>query len=994
MTAIERTAYPRLKTNSQYRQADLRLYIPTDEDFKLMRHERIMTDKMQLSFLLTLKTFQRLGYFIPLSSIPKVIIKQIRKSLSSPRGLKPGYGHESTKYRHRDIIRNYLALTQRNQGRDQLIEKLADNAAQTMNDPANIINVVIEELVKQRYELPAFSSLDKTVCAIRHRINDEIFECIYQRLTNHFKIAPLEKTLIKDSAAHTTEFHRFKRLPQKPTVGHFKELVEHHDWIMAFGDFSRFLKGISTIKLAQFAEEARSLDASAIKAMRDHAKQFSLIACLLAQSQCRAKDALGLTFSRVISSAEKTAIRKYDDQARNKEAVVVDISQLLMDMASDFKGMDHRHATTLIKQLQAQYENYGGADKVIADCEQVLGKANNKHLPLMYDCYKSNRSATFDFLKSASLQGIKSERPLLLAIDKVEQIRNTKNVPEWLELDEAMDLSFAPKNWHALIARNENKSINIKHFEVCVMAQLCEKLRTSDIYIQGGDAYGDYRQALLPWHECLPFLDEFCQVVNIPNNASELVKNLKAKLTNKIKKIDNDYPSITAFDIDDQGVPTLKKPNSEKKTNVDELRNVIKRRMPQRTFLDVMCLIQNCSEWANCLSPLSGSDSKLSDPISANIVTAFGYGTGMGPAETARHVRANFSEKTIGNVNKRHVNVKKLNNAIAKVVDYYAGFPLVKIWGDGNSVAVDGTLRKIYEQNLLAETHIRYGAKGGIAYHHVSNNYIALFSSFISCGTWEAIAIIDGLLNNQSKEIKPKKVHGDTQSQSAPVFSLSYLFGIELMPRIRNWKNLVLYKPTKSMKLKHIGSLFSGTIDWRLIENYWQDMMQVVISIQQGKVSSDLILSKLNSRNNSSTLYAAFRELGNALRTLFMLDFISDSDLRETITAETNKAESYNNLTDWVRFASDSIVASNNTTEMEKAIKYNTLLANIIILQNTIDMSRIIQQLRREGWSISHEELALLSPYLTEHLKRFGDFYLDRALNDGNIDRVKAEAIL
>ena len=61
------------------------------------------------------------------------------------------------------------------------------------------------------------------------------------------------------------------------------------------------------------------------------------------------------------------------------------------------------------------------------------------------------------------------------------------------------------------------------------------------------------------------------------------------------------------------------------------------------------------------------------------------------------------------------------------------------------------------------------------------------------CGTWEAISIIDGLLKNRS-DIQPRKVHADTQGQSVTVFALSHLLGIELLPRIRNWKDLIFYK--------------------------------------------------------------------------------------------------------------------------------------------------------------------------------------------------------
>lgn len=117
---------------------------------------------------------------------------------------------------------------------------------------------------------------------------------------------------------------------------------------------------------------------------------------------------------------------------------------------------------------------------------------------------------------------------------------------------------------------------------------------------------------------------------------------------------------------------------------------------------------------------------------------------------------------------------------------------------------------------LLAEYHIRYGGYGGIAYHHVSDNYIALFSHFIPCGVWEAVYIIEGLLKNES-DIQPDTMHADTQGQSTPVFALAYLLGIKLMPRIRNLKKLKFFRPFEDVRFRHIDGLFSETIDWKLI---------------------------------------------------------------------------------------------------------------------------------------------------------------------------------
>ena len=198
---------------------------------------------------------------------------------------------------------------------------------------------------------------------------------------------------------------------------------------------------------------------------------------------------------------------------------------------------------------------------------------------------------------------------------------------------------------------------------------------------------------------------------------------------------------------------------------------------------------------------------------------------------------------------------------------------------------------------------------------------------------------------------------------------------IHLMPRIRNFKELKFFKANSSDTYKHIEELFdNNAINWDLLETHWQDLMQVVISIKEGKISSSTLLRKLTNDSKKNKLFKAFRELGNVIRTIFLLDYISDVQLRDSITETTNKVESFNAISDWCMFGSRYIIASNDPNEMEKAIKYNSIIINCIVIQNLIDISAIIYQLQQEGWNITKDEVKRLSPYLTEHIKRFGDY--------------------
>ena len=75
----------------------------------------------------------------------------------------------------------------------------------------------------------------------------------------------------------------------------------------------------------------------------------------------------------------------------------------------------------------------------------------------------------------------------------------------------------------------------------------------------------------------------------------------------------------------------------------------------------------------------------------------------------------------------------------------------MRSWGDEKRVAADGTQYELAEENLLAEQHIRYGGYGGIAYHHVSDMYILLFSHFIACG----VCYLESMVMSQLSHTEP-----------------------------------------------------------------------------------------------------------------------------------------------------------------------------------------------------------------------------------------------
>jgi hypothetical protein len=152
--------------------------------------------------------------------------------------------------------------------------------------------------------------------------------------------------------------------------------------------------------------------------------------------------------------------------------------------------------------------------------------------------------------------------------------------------------------------------------------------------------------------------------------------------------------------------------------------------------------------------------------------------------------------------------------------------------------------------------------------------------------------------------------------------------------------------------------------------------MQVAISIQQGRVASPMLLRKLSHDGRHNRLFTAARELGRVLRTVYLLRWISQKEMRQEVTATTNKIESYHAFTKWLDFGGD-VITGNDLNEQQKRVRYIDLVASAVILQNTVDMMRIMQDLHAEGEPFSAADAAFMSPYGTTGVKRFGNYHLD-----------------
>lgn len=204
MTAIDRTAYPRFK--EPYTSLELHnLYTPTPEEITFV-HDAVNSDSQKLTLLILLKCCQSLGYIPRLKTIPAQVVQHVRAAA----GLKPDvsltFAH-SNLIRSRQAVRTFLEIRRYTQGGRELVTTAVTEAAQTTSDPADLINLTIEVLVLQRYQLPAFSTLDRLVNHVREQVHQQLYTQINARLTDAHR-QQLEDLLRVPMGDYRTSFKR------------------------------------------------------------------------------------------------------------------------------------------------------------------------------------------------------------------------------------------------------------------------------------------------------------------------------------------------------------------------------------------------------------------------------------------------------------------------------------------------------------------------------------------------------------------------------------------------------------------------------------------------------------------------------------------------------------------------------------------------------------------------------------------------------------------
>ncbi len=250
MANIERAAYPRFPKVLATRDLQA-CYRPLPDELEWARRSS-RGERPRLGLLVLLKeVFQQMHHFPSLESIPVAVVEHVRAVANIGLAVRFGYDTQAspTLFRHYAAVREHLGVKPY-YGTDAstIATRAAHTAALSMDQPVDIINATIDELIARDIELPAFSTLDRITEQIHAKTQARLFRRVARRLTNEQK-NNLDRLLARDLSSRQTDYNRIKRHARRPARQHLDMLIDQITWLDEIGDFTIALAGVPASKL-------------------------------------------------------------------------------------------------------------------------------------------------------------------------------------------------------------------------------------------------------------------------------------------------------------------------------------------------------------------------------------------------------------------------------------------------------------------------------------------------------------------------------------------------------------------------------------------------------------------------------------------------------------------------------------------------------------------------------------------------------------------------
>jgi TnpA family transposase len=947
---------------------------PTDED-SLVRNYTMSGDDLdralrkrghhnQLGFAVQFCLMRHIGR--PLAqndAVPAEVISFIAGQLGVTSAVFADYGRrDNTRREHSAELQELLGLRMmtRTDQRAALVASI-DAAAATDNGET-IAAATIAAFRSRNVLLPSTDKLERIGTAGRAVARKRVQTSLLEGLTPE-RLEAFEQLLMVDPAIRQTRFAWLRALPEAPSERNLLGLIERLIFVRSFGLDPQRRARIHPDRWTQLVREG-AVTPSWLADDFNAGRRQALIAAQLIELTSKLTDAtitmfcllIALLFTKSKARQDRRHLdarketgrlpRMFGDTLR----VLVEANETGEDT---FEVLDREIGWHRLVRARADVE----ALATTAEADPLLGAAERyswvrRYAPALLDVFTFRSARTLD--------------PLLTAIDLLRQL----NRDDRRGLPAKVPLGHLIQKVRKLIAANGKRDGRL--WEIATLAVLRERLRSGDVWVEGGRAFRPLEAQLMPGPAFVARKEAGDLRLGVPRGADAWIAEKEQELDFKLKRLSHQARTgkLAGVRMEDGVLIISQQRTKVPKAKVDAAKWLILDRMPQIDITDLLAEVNTWTGFAQWFTHLRTGDTVRLTP--ALLTAILGDATNLG-AKRMADASAGLSERQITWARLFHIRPETYKAALAAIINAHLAHPFAKLWGNGTTSSSDGQFFRAGGRGAKrGDVNAHYsGDPGSKFYTWVSDQHGHFHILPTGATEDEAVYVLDGLYGHDTR-IEIDEHYVDTGGASDHVFSLFTLGGKRVAPRLRDLKDWRLHAFEDADSYPTLKHHIGDRIDTAAIREGWDEALRIGVSIEDRIVVPSTVLKKLAALPKTNVLSRALREIGRIERTLFMIEWYSSPELRDRCRAGLNKGEAGNKLTRAVFFHERGEIRDGSFESQAFRASGLNLVVSAIVLWNTVYLSRAVESLRAEGRDLPDDVIRHISPQIWEHINLTG----------------------